>query len=159
MRTIIFVASACAFLAGCEERPKEMKLPSGTWNCSSGVLDRGDEPVREFVLKIEGERFSFPDGDPTYKQKSVTRKNGEEPPHSGVLQIGPSRDFDKNISPPGGSRTHIILMDKEAPTQSQWYYVEYNGARPAEIFYLDKAILKDPPPYDGLIRSARCKLG
>lgn len=159
MRNISLLVAATAVVSGCEEPPKEMKLPSGTWNCESAVLDRGDEPVREFALKIEGDRFSFPDGDPTYKQQSVSRTDGKDPAHSGVLKVGPSRDFDKNISPPGGSRTHIILMDKEAPTQSKWYYVEYNGSRPAEIFYLDKAILKDPPPTDGLIRSARCKLG
>ncbi len=159
MRNILLPFAICAVFSGCAEQPKEMLLPSGIWQCTSGVLDRGSEPTRSFALKIEGSRFSFPDGDPTYKQQSVSRADGKDPVRSGVVKVGPSREFDKNINPPAGSKTHIILMDKEPPTQSNWYYIEYNGSRPAEIFYLDKAILKDPPPFDGLVRSARCKLG
>jgi hypothetical protein len=146
-------------LAGCQEKPKSIKLPSGIWNCSTAILDRGSEENVSFKLKIDGDRYSFPDGDPTYKQKSVARKDGKHPPRTGLLAVGPSRSFDKNVNPPSGSRTHIILFDRETPPQSKWFYVEYNGSRPSEIIYLDAAILKEPPPYDGVFRSARCRLG
>lgn len=147
-------------LAACEKpAPPEFNLPAGVWTCSTGVLDRGNEERIQFSLKIDGDRFSFPDGDPTYKQTTIAREDGKQPNRSGTLKVGPSRTFDKNINPPAGSRTHFILLDKETPTQSNWFYVEYNGSRPAEIFYFDKSILADPPPYDGIIRSARCSLG
>lgn len=153
------VALASILLTACEKPAPEFKLPSGEWACSTGVLNRGSEEKVNFSLKIDSGRFSFPNGDPTYKQKSIARKGGKQPQHSGVLKVGPSRAFDKNINPPMGSRTHVVLLNNDTPTQSNWFYVEYNGSRPAEILYLDKAILSDPPPDDNIIRSASCKLG
>ena len=154
--TVVAVALA---VVGCQEPPKPIKLPSGIWNCRTAILDRGSESNVSFKLKIDGDRYSFPEGDPTFKQKSVAREDGNYPPRTGQVAVGPSRAFDKNINPPAGSRTHILLFDRETPPQSKWFYVEYNGSRPAEIIYLDSAILKEPPPYDGVFRSARCRLG
>ncbi|NBU83239.1 MAG: hypothetical protein EBS21_01285 [Sphingomonadaceae bacterium] len=155
----LIVTTLLFAVLGCQEEQKPIQLPSGIWNCRTAILDRGSEENVTFKLKIDGSRYSFPEGDPTYKQQTVTREEGKYPPRTGQLSVGPARDFDKNINPPTGSRTHILLLDRETPSQSKWFYVEYNGSRPAEIFYLDAAVFKEPPPYDGIFRSARCRLG